>query len=487
MKKLIICVLIISLVLTSCTEDSDRKILSSTPENFEELLSMINYNHKSIIKPEIDFKEYISDYKAEQVKWEGGFFNGTKHNGNDTITKKEIEDDIENLFTNLKNGYGLYNYFGGDEAFNLAKDNLMKKYENVDNITVSLFISQLANELKFIKDYHFHIYNASTNRPVLSYIFDEYEFEKVNGKYINKDNNKVAAKINKSEDLESVFKLFISSDGRLVYHPVILSNDVVVSINIEYEDNYKHDLIYSRNKFTYNIDEEIKLDIKSDIPIIRAARMGFDQAKTGHNARKFLEYADQYKDENILIVDLRNNSGGNGILPLKWMNNYSSEFVATNYSSVKYITIDKIKDYVNEDKDNYQPLNELSEVYGLDEISKEYSKALAHDDKFVSNENLLIILANKNTGSAGEMFVDLAHNVENTIIVGTNTAGVLIGDSTGYITLPNSKVPVTFGTGLSFFPENYFEEFVGFMPDLWVSGDAEEAVLNFIEKHINKK
>ena len=112
---------------------------------------------------------------------------------------------------------------------------------------------------------------------------------------------------------------------------------------------------------------------------------------------------------------------------------------------------------------------------------------MAHDDKFVSNENLLIILANKNTGSAGEMFVDLAHNVENTIIVGTNTAGVLIGDSTGYITLPNSKVPVTFGTGLSFFPENYFEEFVGFMPDLWVSGDAEEAVLNFIEKHINKK
>ena len=186
-----------------------------------------------------------------------------------------------------------------------------------------------------------------------------------------------------------------------------------------------------------------------------------------------------------MVVDLRINYGGNGILPQKWMMSFASKFVPTNYSQLKYFTIEQIEKNSNMSS-NYQPLDELVNIYGFEQISDTHSKTLWQEDEFVSNDNLLIILVNKGTYSAGEMFVDIAHNLENTIIVGSNTTGGLIGDNAGHIALPNSKMSVNFGTGLSFFPENYFEEFVGFIPDLWVKGDAEEAVLNLIE-NLKKK
>lgn len=154
-----------------------------------------------------------------------------------------------------------------------------------------------------------------------------------------------------------------------------------------------------------------------------------------------------------MVVDLRINYGGNGILPQKWMMSFASKFVPTNYSQLKYFTIEQIEKNSNMSS-NYQPLDELVNIYGFEQISDSYSKILWQKDEFISNDNLLIILVSKETFSAGEMFVDIAHNLENTIIVGTNTAGCLIGDNYGFISMPNSKIPVNFGTGLSFFSES---------------------------------
>jgi len=310
---------------------------------------------------------------------------------------------------------------------------------------------------------------------------DEYEFQKINGKYINSSNGKAVLSFNESKELDDIFKLSISSDGTLVYYPIIISDEINYSINIKYSDESEENILYTTDRYSYKLNDEIKLDIKSEIPIIRVTRMGFDQSVNGDNARKFLEYATQYKDEKIVIVDLRNNFGGNGMLPQKWMMNFTSKFVPTNFSSLKYVTMEQIKKYIYPLSNNYQPIDELVNIYGFEQISDSFSKALCQKDEFISNDNLLIILVNKQTFSAGEMFVDIAHNLENTIIVGTNTAGGLTGDNVGSITLSNSKIPVSFGNGLSFFPKNYFEEFVGFKPDLWVKGDAEEAVLKLIE------
>ncbi len=477
MKKLIAIWILIIIFLVGC--NSNAQILNSTPKNLDELLSVINSNHKLVIKPEVDYEKYITDYKSENISWNSDYPN--YYDGSKALTYDEISEDVNYLFKCLKDGYGLYNYFGGDDIFDTYKDKLLEKYKNANSISINVFFNDLIENLAFIKDFHFKIYGETTNKEKLAYIFDEYEFQKINGKYINSSNGKAVLSFNESKELDDIFKLSISSDGTLVYYPIIISDEINYSINIKYSDESEENILYTTDRYSYKLNDEIKLDIKSEIPIIRVTRMGFDQSVNGDNARKFLEYATQYKDEKIVIVDLRNNFGGNGMLPQKWMMNFTSKFVPTNFSSLKYVTMEQIKKYIYPLSNNYQPIDELVNIYGFEQISDSFSKALCQKDEFISNDNLLIILVNKQTFSAGEMFVDIAHNLENTIIVGTNTAGGLTGDNVGSITLSNSKIPVSFGNGLSFFPKNYFEEFVGFKPDLWVKGDAEEAVLKLIE------
>ncbi|MCL2406098.1 MAG: hypothetical protein FWC92_11225, partial [Defluviitaleaceae bacterium] len=49
--------------------------------------------------------------------------------------------------------------------------------------------------------------------------------------------------------------------------------------------------------------------------------------------------------------------------------------------------------------------------------------------------------------------------------------------------LPQSRIPLQFGSGMALFPEGHFQESVGFAPDIWVSGDALTAALGLIENH----
>ncbi len=481
MKRLFV-ILIVVLVLVLVTGCSNElKLSSSTSKNYEELINLVNDNHKKIVKPKANFDEFISSYKPKDILWDNDNSNKVPYDGNQTLTHDEIVEDINYLYQCLSDGYGLYNYFGGDEVFDASKDKLLEEYKNKDSESLAVFLDSILDNLSFVKDFHFNIYEVRTNKLKLPYIFDGFECQKVDGKFINSKNNKIVKSINKSDKLDDIFRLSISSEGKLVYYPTIISDNLIYSMDIAYSDEAVETITYTKDSYYHKFNEELKLDIKSDIPIIHIGKMGFDKGTQGDNAKQFLDYATKYKDEKIVIVDLRNNYGGNGMLPQKWMMNYASEFVPTNYFSLKYITLEQIKKNINPSNINYQSIDELVNIYGLEQISDSYSKVLDQKDEFIANDNLLIILVNKNTYSAGEMFVDIAHNLENTIVVGTNTAGCLIGDHFGFITLPNSKLPVSFGNGLSFFPDNYFEEFEGFKPDIWVKGDAEEAVFKLIK------
>ena len=106
-------------------------------------------------------------------------------------------------------------------------------------------------------------------------------------------------------------------------------------------------------------------------------------------------------------------------------------------------------------------------------------------DLWVSNENLLVILTSKWTASSAEMLMDAAYNLENVLIVGENTCGALIGGSAP-VQLPNSRLSVAIGPSQTIIPDtnDYFEEYRGFCPDLWVpAGEAEELAVKLLEKN----
>ena len=106
----------------------------------------------------------------------------------------------------------------------------------------------------------------------------------------------------------------------------------------------------------------------------------------------------------------------------------------------------------------------------------------ARPGRWVEREGITFLLTDAATASAGEdVLIDL-HTAENTLVVGVNTGGCFLvpGNFTYY--LPNSGLPVFFGTGLGFYETMENRDVVGYAPDLWVNPpDAMEAVARMCE------
>jgi hypothetical protein len=75
------------------------------------------------------------------------------------------------------------------------------------------------------------------------------------------------------------------------------------------------------------------------------------------------------------------------------------------------------------------------------------------------------------------MFVDLMFNIENTLIIGGHTAGVLTSIPSESFVLPNSKIPVVANDLFFLHSPEHFAEGIGFAPDIWVHGCARAAAL----------
>ena len=97
--------------------------------------------------------------------------------------------------------------------------------------------------------------------------------------------------------------------------------------------------------------------------------------------------------------------------------------------------------------------------------------------RWVEREGITFLLTDNWTASAGEDVLTDLHTVENTLVVGVNTGGCSLVSDNFTCCLPNSGLPVFFGTGLGFHETMENRDGVGYAPDLWVNPpDAMEAV-----------
>ena len=77
----------------------------------------------------------------------------------DFIEKHKAIADIEYLLSILKYGYAGYEFFGGDNVFNTAKENMVWSIREVlgDNIPRQNLLDIIISELDFIQDSHFAV------------------------------------------------------------------------------------------------------------------------------------------------------------------------------------------------------------------------------------------------------------------------------------------------------------------------------------------
>lgn len=459
-----------------------------TPTNLEQLLEITNARREIIVKPvpdvsavkdwDIGETEFPFDTSLIQFSFEPDF------DKNAVYTLEQAASDVDYLFFFYELGYGPYFHFGGKEAFGKAKEAVLADLNNMPEITASAFEEALIKHLAFVEDAHFVI-NHNYNHPMLTGYLSELTFLKDIEGFMETESKARIRCINGIEDFADNMVLSVTPEGEIAYRYHVLANDTPLPAEITFDDEAtKTTSMFSAHEASgkpKESEEVVTFYRIDDIPVIDITNMGFPHAKDDMQANRFLELAEELRGEPVLIIDLRSNGGGNGILPQMWYEAYTGEYVTPNHYNLfrldLYNAFGVKKSEPDPDAFYYIPTDVTDYFTKPEVINDSWELQNPEPRSVIENDSLLIILTSKNTASAADIFTDLAFNVKNTLVVGCNTTGMGISTAANGIKMPNSGMVGQMGFNLSVFDEDHFKEGVGFMPDLWTAGDALEAAV----------
>lgn len=409
------------------------------------------------------------------------------------LKPQEAKEEIKFLFDYLKYGYAGYQYFGGDKAFIPVRDRLIADLASVTDedgfIPLNPYRDLLIKYLKpVIADCHFTIDNTNF-AGFYSYRFYYYSEDVIFGKdrfgyYTLQSGNKFYLDKVNGENPDRYMKPTIAPDGSFAYVIGVSSKNKIVDTDIQIILSgagklRQQVLTLTSAKTNYiNKDDQTKgyRRYKADgITVIENRRLT-PLHRNDLELNKLVSDAFSLKKEKTFIFDIRNNAGGSDNYVTNWLKNYIGEPIygysvlnATLRSNTVYHSTD-IK--AQESYKAYLREGELPGWYDLG--YGEFTPTASSKPVFV--------LTDPWVASSGESYVSYLREIENTIFVGLNTAGMrTVGNARG-IYLPCSKTYLYCGITL-FLPTDLSEfEGIGYQPDLWVEPSlCKERVIKFIK------
>ena len=172
MKKAI-CVLLTAAMLTlsGC---------STIPQpTMEELMSEVNAEHQAVEKPEVAVAPY-SQYVAPRGSVEQDL-TPAEPNPDGSLSMEQAQFDVNSLFDTLHKYYGLYDFYGGDEVFEAARQQALADCESAQTMDEDVLQQILLENLAFITDQHFSINGKRPASLICPCFFTEVAFQKNRG------------------------------------------------------------------------------------------------------------------------------------------------------------------------------------------------------------------------------------------------------------------------------------------------------------------
>ncbi|MCL2365277.1 MAG: S41 family peptidase [Defluviitaleaceae bacterium] len=417
------------------------------------------------------------------------------------LSIEQVKYDINVLDLLLRAFYGMHMYFGGVEAFEGIFNAMIYDLLEQEEWCREKFINLIHRHLsKLIIDNHFLINNRHLgwNIPgaqqggMYRFFVSDVQFGRNEDGFYFKESGINIIDVN-GYNMDSLFRLNINEYGELFYSPIIyfMQTEYLPVKYVLYLTDYDNNKIevtlsefnaayrFERNRDTRNLRNVVSAELINDIPVIRMMRMGYPTIEEEFN--NLLHTAYTLRNHPVVIIDIRSNQGGNGILPAQFMYHLTGEIIPTN--SMSLISDDYNTSFAiwgsnyNDGRITQEDLIRFSPAYSFGT----YCFVMNYTPReVIENDRLFVFLIDRFTVSASELLVDIALNLENTLIVGQNTAGALVGSNGYRFYLPNSNTALNFGTVVTYFPEGIFKEGVGFAPDIWATGDALTAALALI-------
>lgn len=492
MKRLLCGILVLlCFFLAACAEKSGsafQAVLDETNALHEAQTQMVPAGSIRDYLPELPEKELGFTEEELILLTEGLGLNSDYYK---RVTLAQAKQDVDLLLRALRYGYGPYEYFGGDEAFGEAQAAILDELGALKNsFRGSKMISVLRNRLSFVKDGHFSVNFQPIPEMFFYFNSDAFVFEQDEHGFFTQvnDEKQYLLSVNGDTDLQNYMKCSIASDGRLIYSLGTLLSAGTQSPSLmavfEHETMWLPLEMYTAGA-DYDAQEAYHENWDGLVPVV-SCRNFMQQA----SYKSFLGAAERLKDVPVAILDLRANMGGSAAVVREWLTCYDADGIAKNCYGIGCFSITtRAANYLTAQKLQYLPkLQPKDELYAY--YMEEYRNGT--DNYYVFNdsgalewcdaENLLFVLMDHDTASAAEWLLSALRTRENTVFVGTNSAGLLVGGPDEWIKLPNSGIYISFGVSMLLtYDERVFEEGRGFLPDVWVNGDALEQTEKLIE------
>lgn len=409
------------------------------------------------------------------------------------ISKQEALEDVEHLFSLLKYGYAGYQYFGGDERFQLAKQRMLEELQTEfpDQFPSAAFDKLIHDCLHFINDGHLMIGNHRYLRPQTMYMSFDYEFFKDDSGYYTTTNGlQEYVELVNGESVDPYLWSSLNVTGEIVYRIGRLADERSKAANHERleislrsnEARRQESLLLEREVRTRQVpDGSYRRYELEGIPVIDLQQFRF----VGPGLGQFLDDALELKDEDVFIIDLRSSPGGLAGNIGNWLHSFTGNWVdgpAQMWVQLRTNTTRELARYSKEGEPRWM----IDALFPVRETGWTRIRPSSGNAP-IANPTKIVVLMDSWSASAGEIFVRRLRQIENVVFIGTNTSGTLIIGDPIKGKLPNSYIGTHWGTALKLEVESgkfVDREGVGYLPDFWVqSEDALDLALKFIHKY----
>ncbi len=470
----------------------------------DELKAQLNEERKNDERTVLsDSEMYLPDYESEEFKMvefdeeELALLTPQHHYGKEGhLTYEEAEIDVDYLFRVLKTSYAPYEYFGGDEVFNKAKENILSELGALGSeIRKNQLESAIIKNLGFMTDSHFALNNYSgIDFAEYVYYYDatRREFRKDDKGFFTvvKDERYYIGTAD-----EQYLKLTVGKSGELVYGIIALAPEggiYTLPQEIELFSDSSYDSLSFKLRWvtdSYSYSNTLTWNREVDgIPLTGIGAMMVDNDYCIDDMNDFVNRAKELRDEEVIILDLRGNGGGLSTISYMWLYNLTNGAeVEGEYSMIYYMSM--LNYLVTEGNDQeiidallkfdfFEENPDLKDELLSEEEEDEYGEGyvVETEDSWNEYEGTVLVLCDKAVSSAGEMFILELMDVENVVVFGTNSNGCLISGGTNYyvpVYLPNSGISIYYSTILILTDDSEDFDAKGIQPDVVICGEDE--------------
>lgn len=428
------------------------------------------YNYKNN-KPKVTEKDNAlmwNDYDRKNIKKK--------------LSVVQAKKEVRWLFRLLRSQYGLYTYYGGDAKFEKAKKEVFKDIGKQGLVTTKRYQKILHKRLGFITDEHLAIGEELFGASVRLFSDDSVHYIKRDGQYFMEDDPQdVVLKINgKKPDI--YLKRAIDEDGYLTYYPyaMLKQKKGACSYKIRFQSGRTENIMLKPAEYSYcqTLERLYGYD-KYDGAAYVEINQAYMEGEFPKERRQFLKDTADMRKQERLIIDLRNNTGGDGTLVDEWFLRYTGQKLLPNYSTLRIRPI-----WISSTKE-IREMDEFAAENGLKRSGRYYYCQYPGHQYLDNGDKQIFVLTSRRTCSAAEAMTDALKNIENTVVIGTNTGGVLMNMANYSMAMPYSGLLLQFGESMQYFEGSYFQESYGIEPDVYLTGkNLDERLEKFFKLYV---